>query len=75
MGIVAADTLVWLARQGSNGELELIEVDFATGSAARIFTLPCRSRDAVARLLWSPNERVLYLITHDELIALKRLEA
>jgi hypothetical protein len=75
MGVVSGETLIWLARVSAEGELELIEIEFGTGAATRIFALPWRNRQQPAQLLWSMSERTLHLITPNELVALKRLEA
>lgn len=74
MGVVVGEALVWLARQ-THDEIELLEIEFGTGLATSLFRHSSRGADRSAQLLWSVAERVLYLITPDEVVALKRLEA
>lgn len=74
MGVVVGEALVWLARQ-MHDEIELLEIEFGTGLATSLFRHSSRGSDRSAQLLWSVTERVLYLVTPDEVVALKRLEA
>ncbi|HEX2732961.1 MAG TPA: hypothetical protein VHM70_15235 [Polyangiaceae bacterium] len=76
VGLAGNEALVWLARSTQNGRIELLELEFATGSASVIHELEMPNAQASqVHLCWAASERTLHLLTQQEVIALKRLEA